>query len=377
MLPFKGSAGDLELPLPPDEVDERHRRIAAYLHEVGADAMVLTRRDNFAWASGGGNATVISSTADSVGVLVFVGDKRFLIAQSMDGQRLMDEELAGQGYELIERRWYEATPLETAVDMLKGKRVVADVAYPGWDSLDWIRLHYPLTAGEVARARWLGSAVDELMVEVAQECRPGMSEREIAANLLAAAAIRGMDVGVLIVAADDRIARYRHPMPTARRLERTLLLHVAASRWGIHCNVSRMIHFGPIPADLQKRYEAANRVQAIALAFSQPGVLFSDILARMKAEYKLTGFPDEWRGHYQGALTGYRLADPDIMKRPKARVPSGAAFDWFITITGVKVEEVAILTPDGPEVVSVTGKWPTVPVPSPLGDYQLAAIWER
>jgi Xaa-Pro dipeptidase len=35
------------------------------------------------------------------------------------------------------------------------------------------------------------------------------------------------------------------------------------------------------------------------------------------------------------------------------------AYDWFITITGAKVEELGINTDKGRELLSVTGKWPT------------------
>ncbi len=158
---------------------------------------------------------------------------------------------------------------------------------------------------------------------------------------------------------DERIAKYRHPTPTEKRVERLVLLHPAARKWGLHANVSRMVHFGDrVPVEVEKKYEAACRIEATAISLCTPGRKFSEILESEKRAYAETGFPDEWRNHFQGGVTGYILADPTLCRDPEAAVSVDQAFDWFITITGVKVEELSITAGGRPEVLSAAGGWP-------------------
>jgi antitoxin VapB len=113
-----------------------------------------------------------------------------------------------------------------------------------------------------------------------------------------------------------------------------------------------------VPGELARRHEAASRIAAAAISLCVPGRRFSEILEAEKRMYGETGYPDEWRNHFQGGITGYILADPTLCLDPSAEVAPGQAFDWFITITGAKVEELSVSAESGPEVLSVTGRWP-------------------
>jgi antitoxin VapB len=119
-----------------------------------------------------------------------------------------------------------------------------------------------------------------------------------------------------------------------------------------------MLYFGDrIPPDVAARYDAACRIEAAAISLCVPGRKFSEILEVEKTIYRETGFPEEWRNHYQGGITGYVLADPTLCMDPDSVVRPNQAFDWFITITGVKVEELSI-SGARPEVLSACGAWP-------------------
>jgi Xaa-Pro aminopeptidase len=128
---------------------------------------------------------------------------------------------------------------------------------------------------------------------------------------------------------------------------------------GLHANVTRMVHFGAqIPHDTLDRYEAACKVEAAAICHCVPGTRFCDILEQQKQAYQGCGYPEEWRNHFQGGITGYLLVDSTQCLDQQAKVVANQAFDWFVTITGVKVEELTLTTSQGPEVVSMSGLWP-------------------
>ena len=113
--------------------------------------------------------------------------------------------------------------------------------------LDLVDLHYPMTDLEISRTRWLASETDKLFTSFAQSVKPGETEKDIAARLHCEHLKKGMEVDVLIVGSDERCFNYRHPLPTEKPLEKYLMLHTVARRWGLHCNLTRFLHFGEPP----------------------------------------------------------------------------------------------------------------------------------
>ena len=62
------------------------------------------------------------------------------------------------------------------------------------------------------------------------------------------------------------------------------------------------------------------------------------------------------------------MADPTRCLNPEARLVERQAYDYFITITGAKFEELTLLTEDGVEVASLGPGWPTRSVQTPNGE---------
>ena len=340
---------------------EKLGRIRAWLERSGRAALVLGRRDNFSWLTGGGDNTVVRNSELGFSLLVVTGSAVFHVAQVMDGPRILDEELPGMGVEPVFLRWYEQSREAKAVELIGGQAAASDIPLEGaaFVPREITLLHYPLTAREVERCRQIGRTTEEVIARVAAAVAPGMREREIEAMFLAEYAREGMSCDVLLVGSDNRIGRYRHPCPSDKAVERLVLLHPAVRKWGLHANVTRMLYFGDrLPQDISTRYEAACRIEAAAISQCRPGRKFAGILELQKSIYGETGFPEEWRNHYQGGITGYGLADPTLCLDPEASVSVNQAFDWFITITGAKVEELALSTAGAPEVLSACGGWP-------------------
>ncbi len=342
------------------DYNEKRRRVIEYLDRTGNDALVIGRQDNFSWYTCGGHNRVVINTETGVMLLVITRQKTYGIARTMDTW-VYDDMLDGFDIEPVFLRWYEESCEEKAADLIKGLKAVSDVPVNGARlAVDEIyKLHYPLTELEIEKCRWIGRKTDDLLNKIANQIKPGMTEKCIEAMIKAEYAQYDLIPEVVLVGSDERILKYRHPNPSEKKVEKTVLLHPAVKKWGLHANVTRMVYFGDkLPEELNRKYDAVNFMQAATFSMLIPGNDFSGIFEVRKQIYKDLGFEDEWRNHFPGGITGYLLCDASVCSNKTAVISENQAYDWFITITGVKVEELALTTKSGVEVASATGIWP-------------------
>lgn len=71
-----------------------------------------------------------------------------------------------------------------------------------------------------------------------------------------------------------------------------------------------------------------------------------------KRFYAEEGFPDEWKNHYQGRLTGFASREVVATPETELEIRPGMAFAWNPSITGAKAEETFVLTGSSPEVIT-------------------------
>jgi len=340
---------------------EKKRRVMEFLDRSGNDALIIGRQDNFSWYTCGGHNRVVITTEAGVMLLVITKQKTYGIAKTMDSTWIFDDMLNDLGIEPVVLKWYEENCEEKASELIKGMKAVSDVSVEGARlAVDEIyKLHYPLTEIEIEKCRWIGRKTDELLNKIANQIKPGMTEKDIEAMIKSEYGQYDLIPEVVLVGSDERIAKYRHPNPSDKKVEKTVLLHPAVKKWGLHANVTRMVYFGDkLPEELNKKYDGVNLMQAATFSMLIPGNDFAGIFETRKQIYKDLGFEDEWRYHFPGGITGYLLCDASVCSNKTAVVSENQAFDWFITIAGVKVEELALTTKNGVEVVSVTGAWP-------------------
>jgi len=357
----------------------KEERARSLLEREELDALVIGRQDNFAWLTAGGDNHVVLSSELGAGYAVLTRDRKWLVTHRMDRQRFEDEFAAGQDFQVVSLYWYQGSPLDKVLELTRGLRVGADFALPGARLLgaELVDLHYPLTELELERYCWIGSRVNQILLRVATELQPGMTEQEIAARLLYDYALAGFTIDVLLVGVDDRVARYRHPIPTDRALECYALLHPAARRWGLHANVTRLVHFGEPPGQLRRAVEAVQAIGAAVATLLAPGVRFAQVLEEQIRVYRKSGFGDEWHNHFQGGITGYLLGDPARCQNQEARAVLGQAYDYFITVPGAKFEELMLLTQQGVEISSLGPGWPIRSVPTARGEIEIPDILIR
>ncbi len=345
------------------EFNRKQERIQTLLAEQELDALLLQRVSSFAWATGGAAAYVnTASTAGEAALLITPGG-RYLIANNIEAPRLEQEEkLAAQGWEFWIVPWHAAQ--ETVAELAQGLKLGVDGPYPGATDLsgELTRLRANLTPAEGERFRALSRLCAEAMDSAIRAVRPGQSEYQIAGLLARETESRGAQTIVNLIATDERIFSFRHPLPTAKKLERYAMLVLCGRKWGLVCSLTRLVHFGPLPDDLRRKVEAVAQVDATFIAASRPEQSLGERFRRATTAYAETGFPDEWQLHHQGGPAGYEPREYVATPGSTDIVSAGQVYAWNPSITGTKSEDTILVGQETNEILTVVEGWPVLEV---------------
>lgn len=353
------------------EIEEKTERLTRTLAVEKLGGALISAQHNFSWlTAGASNAIDTSRDAGAGALLVRTDGRRFVLASRIEMARLLAEEISEKEFEPIEFAWEDekASPTflaERAAALLeKGAPLASDLPTAGARMIEPLigRCRYQLTDAEIERYRALGRDAGECVGALVRTLEPGASEREVARRMSDALAAREMRAVVLLVAADERIKMFRHPIPTERRWEKTLMVVVCARRGGLIASLSRIVCVGAIPDEMRRRTDAAARVNARLLDATRPeitGAQLYDVATRAYAE---EGFAGEERLHHQGGACGYRTRDWVAHPKCAERVVSRQAFAWNPSITGTKVEETCIAFDDRVEMINVSSGYPAIAV---------------
>jgi antitoxin VapB len=353
------------------ELIEKTRRLQEMMSRERVGGVLLNAQHNFAWLTGGGSNGIDLSRENGASYLLVRADgRRFNLANNIEMPRLLAEEISAEDFEPVEFAWEaeKASPdlvIEKAKAFLEtGSELVSDVPiHGGTRAIEGLiaPCRYSLTAGEAERYRRLGADSGEILGGMAGKIAPGDTEIEIKRKVQDEMAARGINPAVLLVAADERIAGFRHPVPTEKRWKKVLLIACCAKRGGLITSQSRIYCVGEILGELQRRTEANAFVFASMLAATRPGARAADLYRIADEAYADRGFPGEIHKHHQGGACGYKTRDWVAHPASGETVQPNQAFAWNPSITGTKVEETAIVSSDGVEIITASPGWPVIP----------------
>jgi len=345
------------------ELDVKLEGIRELLHEHSLDALWLRRVSNFAWATCGAASYINMAVADGAASLLFAPSGRYVITDNIEAPRLIQEEgLEAQGWEFRAGPWFEQSGV--VADLAGGLRLGADGPYAGARDLSALfpRLRAALTHEEGDRFRVLGRTCAVAMDAAIRAIRPGMTEHEVAGCLAGEAEKRGLQPIVNLVAADERVFRLRHPLPTDKRLERYAMLVLCGRKWGLVCSITRLIHFGRLPDELRSKAAAVAQVDAHFIAATRPGRKLCEIFSEAAECYRAAGYADQWRLHHQGGLAGYEPREIVATPQSQEVVSVGQAYAWNPSITGAKSEDTILVGERENEILTAIPGWPSINV---------------
>jgi Xaa-Pro aminopeptidase len=361
---------DTSINITDSELKIKMERIRRLLDQNDLDALLLRQTSNFAWATCGAPSYI--NIADSIGCasLLITPSSRTVLTNNIEASRLTQEyELEKQGWEFQVSSWFGDE--DKVSKYTSGMKLGADTYYPNALNLsaELVCLRSQLTPEEGVRFKKLGAFCAQGMWQTVKAIRPGMDEYEIAGIIAQAVESRGVQAVVNLVATDERIFAFRHPLPTSKTLQRYAMLIFCGRKWGLICSITRLVHFGPLPAEIRRKEKATAQIDAAIIAATRPNYTMGDIFHIAQSAYASAGFPEEWKFHHQGGSAGY--APREITAKPSSMQPItlGQAYAWNPSITGVKSEDTFIVGDQGNEILTDMENWPFIEVE--IGDQKI------
>jgi Xaa-Pro aminopeptidase len=352
----------------PTELEIKSDRLAEFLDRHRLDGVLLQERRNFAWITAGADNHVANDSVAGSAAILATADSQICLATTIEAPRMELEELAGRDIELVSVPWWDLERARRTARDLIGSATVAcdvDVLHLGLPALpvEFAELRWSLTAEEVDRFREGAGRLTRAVEETCLAITPGDSEHELAGLVDDNIRRNACNPIVTLVAADSRIDRFRHPIPTAKKVQQAAMLVSSAVYRGLVSSVTRLVHFGALSDEVKRRHEAVCAVDATAIVATRPGQTVGDVLMKMQHAYRQHGFEDDWQRYDQGGPTGYTAREFTATPGSLVAIRPNQAFAWNPSIAGTCSGDTIIATEGGGVILTGSGTWPVL-VPS-------------
>jgi Xaa-Pro aminopeptidase len=363
------------------ELDNKTRRLSEFLDRHGFDGALLTLRSNFAWITCGRDNHIANNTPVGVAsILVTKDGKRVCVANAIEAPRMKDEELAGTGIETASFPWHDGAVGQKVVrELIAGRKIASDSEAFGLHvpplPAEFNALRWELTEEEIARYREGGKRASRAMEAACKSLRRGMSEHDAAAALDLEIHRAGMNPLVTLVASDERIRKFRHPIPKDKAMQNVAMLVTCAEFHGLIACLTRFVAFSALTDEQKSNHQAICNIDAAVNLATKPGRTLGEIFDVLAEAYHDAGHVDEWKNHHQGGSCGYQPRDVVAVPGTPVAALANQAFAWNPSIPGAKCEDTILCTANGIEVLTPhSHDWPTVVGKSKDGELRRAGI---
>jgi antitoxin VapB len=339
--------------------NQRLQPLRELMKEKGLESFVLRRNPNLAWAIAG-RAHVPTTIDMACFDLIITHDSATAITNVVEAPRLIAEELPSE-VTVKTIKWSEGRdPL-----LPTGPKVGSDQS--GGDRIDLA------TEVEIIRASLINSDITrfkEICIDAAVALGSAMkqvesSDREIdVAGLITHSLWQAdLEIAFLGVAGEDRVHKFRHPLPTDSVVGNRVSASICAKRKGLIASVTRIVTFGEVTDQMVSDYTSIFKVEAALFDATVVGKPFSDPINAAIAAYPANGFDaDEWTKHHQGGPTGFLPRDWPANQGSTRLIADNQPIAWNPTGRGWKAEDTILATSSGIKMLSVDPEWPVFEV---------------
>ena len=350
------------------EVADKLALLRDALAETGATAVRLRGTDWFAWATAGGDASVLLAADCGVAEVLVTREDAVVLTDAVEAERLRLEQVPA-GFTFHIAPWAETELRETYVlGAARGGAVLSDhpraseQALPASLRLRRMVLH----PAEQARYRVLGREAAAALTQVLSAARPDWTELDLAAAGAQALWRRGIQPALVLAAGSRRRPLFRHPVPTHDRANEPLgaraTLAVCARRHGLNASLARTVAFGPLTDDERNAQADLLQVEATGLDAVRPGQSLAAVYHALEAAYRHANRPDAILEHPQGGITGYQPREIVASPSTATGIETGMAFAFDPGFAGLVTEDTFLLGASGLENLTEDPDWPATTI---------------
>jgi Xaa-Pro aminopeptidase len=223
---------------------------------------------------------------------------------------------------------------------------------------------------EIARLREAGRVTAAVYQEVLPHVRPGVQERDLAAEIEYRMRKKGAEGAAFetIVASGPRAA-FPHARASSKLLEKgeLVILDLGAILSGYAADMSRTVCLGEASRRIQSLYAAVAEAQCRAVQFVGKGIRAGEVDAVARRALKERGV-DRFFIHSTGHGVGLEIHErPRLGRGEKSRLKPGCVVTvepgvYLEGLGGIRLEDTVLVGPEGPEVLT----------PAPKDDWVLA-----
>ncbi|MBA7715439.1 hypothetical protein ES703_124485 [subsurface metagenome] len=213
---------------------------------------------------------------------------RICITDNTEFPRIVDEEIQALPMESYQYTWYKSELGDSIVKVCGNSNVASDIEIPGLKRLnqDFDRIQYQLTETEIDRFRELGKITSATFTIIGNTVKLGMTELDVASMVSYELMKENIQSHVLLVATDDRISDYRHPIPTMNKISRYVMYVVVAVKLGLNLSITRFVHFGDPSPELKAKHEAIVNIDARLIMNTRPGKKITEIFKSHRENFE-------------------------------------------------------------------------------------------
>jgi Xaa-Pro dipeptidase len=315
-------------------------------------AILLGFQNNISWLLRGRTFVNIAAVK-GVAEIVVNADGLFVICNNVEAKRLAEEEFPS-GITILSYDWFLPVERDKIIAELTANNYISDS-----DCENELRnLRIIMTENEQETYILLGKDCAEAMQKTCFSVKQEMSELQISGILAANCIEAGIEPIVNLVAADERIFLHRHPLPTVKTLKNYAMLVLCGRRFGQVISITRFISFGEPSAEIIKKRDAVQNLDALLFIETRPNAVIGDIFAKLVKGYEHEGYADEWKLHHQGGLTGYDSREVKANFETGLIVKAGQVYAWNPSITGYKSEDTFLVGETENLILTETDKFP-------------------
>jgi antitoxin VapB len=339
--------------------NERIQPLRDLMKAKGLDAFVLRRNPNLAWAISG-RAHVPTTIDMACFDLIITQDSATAITNVVEAPRLIAEELPPE-VSVQTIKWSEGRdPL-----LPTGSKVGSD--QPGADRIDFgvevEMMRASLIESDLARFQDICIDAAVALGNAMKQVESTDREIDVAGLITHSLWQADLEIAFLGVAGQERVHKFRHPLPTDSVVGNRVSASICAKRKGLIASITRIVTFGEVTDQMIADYTSIFKVEAALLDATIVGNSFSDPINAAIAAYPANGFDaDEWTKHHQGGPTGFLPRDWPANQTSAHLIQSNQPIAWNPTGKGWKAEDTIVATNSGVKLLSIDPEWPAFEV---------------